>query len=52
MDYLARSLGLDINAIAIQLATDDETSILPAQKIEIGKINEVPTNFPFAEPIY
>jgi len=30
MDFLARSLGLDINAIAIQLATDDQTEIQPA----------------------
>lgn len=52
MDFLARSLGLDINAIAVQLAIDDQVQILPAQKLEFVKINEVPTIFPFAEPVY
>jgi hypothetical protein len=39
MDFLARSLGLDINAIAIQLAIEGDSSIPPTQKVELGKID-------------
>ena len=35
MDFLAKSMGLDINAIAVKLAMDDETPIHPAQNIDL-----------------
>lgn len=34
MDFLARSLGLDITALAIELAMNGETPVAPAQKID------------------
>lgn len=36
MDFLARSLGLDINALAIKLAQDDTTAAVPAQEIIVS----------------
>ena len=36
IDFLAKSLGLDINALAIKLAMDDETTVLQAQNQELG----------------
>lgn len=41
MDFLARSLGLDINALAIKLAMDDETPVLPIQNIQISNQQQV-----------
>lgn len=35
MDFLAKSLGLDINALAVKLAMDDETPVLPAQNLDL-----------------
>jgi len=31
MDFLAKSLGLDINALAVKLAMEDETAVLTTQ---------------------
>jgi|APSaa5957512535_1039671.scaffolds.fasta_scaffold97117_2 hypothetical protein len=31
MDFLARSLGLDITALAIKLAMDEDSPIMPVQ---------------------
>ena len=40
MDFLAKSLGLDINALAVKLAMDDETPDEPVRKfdLQISKI--------------
>jgi hypothetical protein len=35
MDFLAKSVGLDINALAVKLAMDDETPVLPAQNLNL-----------------
>ena len=35
MDFLARSMGLDINAIAIKLAMNDDTPVASAQNQEL-----------------
>jgi hypothetical protein len=36
MDFLAKSLGLDINALAVKLAMDDDTPVAPAQNQDLG----------------
>jgi hypothetical protein len=38
MDFLARSLGLDIEAIAVKLAMEDDTPPTQTQVIEDSKI--------------
>ena len=46
MDYLASSLGLDINAIAIKLATDDEVPAAPAHAQNIPAKDIMPIKKP------
>ena len=41
MDFLARSLGLDINALAMKLAMDDETPVLPIQNIQVNTTQQI-----------
>jgi len=36
MDFLAKSLGLDINALAVKLAMEDENPVLETQNQEMG----------------
>jgi len=40
MDFLAKSLGLDINALAVKLAMEDETLQFLQLKIKIKEIHK------------
>ena len=36
MDFLAKSMGLDINALAVKLAMNDDTPVLTAQNLDLN----------------